>query len=207
MTANDDLELHDDTEARFHYRVARQSWLIIGALAAVILLVVGSALLLGRGAGLFDDEIVLGIGLVVLVIGLMLLPSPILDILASMRSELMVTPERLSWRGFGGEKSFEWDEIIAIGVPPEDPNRIDDQRFHVLLEDEYEFIHGYNLRRREQVAALMKSRGEFEEEISIARYGFMCRSGNSEEVEKRARAHLVSEDDPWDFWSSRFRRR
>lgn len=191
----------------FRYRVARHSWLMLGILVTGVTLVVGSALLFGGGWRVFDEELMMSIGLVMIVLGVVLLPAPLLDILSVLRSYLIVSGEGLTWRGLGGSKSFRWEEIVGIGIPPDSPRRVDDQRFHVLLDDEYEFMHGYNLRDREDAADLMRRWGRFSEETTIERYCLLARRGKMEKVRARAGGHLLPLDtDPWDFWSGRFRR-
>lgn len=207
MTSKHELDSHDGSERVFRYRVARHSWIMLCVLLAGGALVIGSALTVGGGWQVFDDEIVLSIGIVMVILGLVMLPAPILDIVSARRSRLVVTRKGLSWRGLGASKSFPWDQIIAIGVPPEDPRRVDDRRFHVLLEEDYDFIQGYNLDGREEVASLMQSWGGFSEGVEVGSHSFMCRRERSDETLERARIHLLpSDDDPWDFWSTRFRR-
>ena len=202
-----DLELHREGNGHFRYSIARHSWVMLGTLIAGVILVTLYALIVQGTAAIMPDEIVFSVGLVMIILGIVMLPAPMLDIISALRSRLIVTEEGLQWRGIGGSKSYRWDEIVAIGVPPESPRRVDDRRFHVLLEEDYEFIQGFNLHDRDEAAELMKWRGGFSDRAELAGYRFMCRRGREREVIDRATVHLVpSANDPWDFMSMRFRR-
>ncbi|MEA3399825.1 MAG: hypothetical protein U9R79_01135 [Armatimonadota bacterium] len=195
------------SEHVFRYRVARHTWpllaLAIGAVTAVIV----PAVVLQGGIKVLTEEGLVGIYVVMGILGVVLLPVPIMNLAWAARGQVTVGVERLSWRGFGGNKSLQWSEIVAIGMPPENPTRVDDQRIHVLTDDEYDFIHGFGLRDRQRALELMLTYGDLPEREQVGSYTFACRSGTSANVAARAGVHLgVSDDDPWGFWGGRFRR-
>ncbi|MGC9320240.1 MAG: hypothetical protein ACP5KN_19560 [Armatimonadota bacterium] len=195
------------SEHVFRYRVARHTWPLLALALGAVTAVVVPAIVLQGGVKTLTDEGLIGIYVVMGILGVVLLPVPIMNLAWSARAQVTVGVERLSWRGFGGTKSLEWSEIVAIGMPPEDPRRVDDQRIHVLTEDDYDFIHGFGLRDRERALELMRSRAGLFEREQVGSHVFTCRAGTSGDVAARAAAHLgVSEDDPWGFWGGRFRR-
>ncbi len=202
------LRAEFESSAVFGYGVARHTWLMLGALVGGVILVLGPALLLGGGSRVFTDDTMLSVGIVMIILSVVMLPVPIMDILWSVRGKLILNIDGIAWRGWGARKSHRWDEVIAIGAPPEDPRRVDDQRIHVVMEDQYDFIHGYNLRRREEAIDLMRAWGGFTDRIEVGPYTFMCRRGKADEVRDRASTHIHPgpDEDPWSFWAGRFRR-
>jgi hypothetical protein len=120
---------------------------------------------------------------------------------------VVVNAEGIFWRGWGRFTGERWSEIIAIGRPPSDAGRFDDERIHVVTEDDYRFIHGFNMRRRDEALEAMRAWGGFAESKRLGSYSFICRRDRIGEIEERSREHIGTEiDKPYRFWAGRFRR-
>lgn len=193
------------SERVFRYGLSRASWtmlaLFFGALAlmAVPYVVLGVAPL--------TDEVVMGLGAIALVLALILLAVPVMEMGWVVRGRVVVGDDALRWCGLGGWIEIEWAEVIAVGRPPADAGRSEDERIHVLTADDYHFVHGFGLRGREEALDLVVSRADLSERRQVGRHLFMCRAGTGDEVEQRAGGHVNPDDDDMlDFWARRFRR-
>lgn len=192
----------------FGYGISRASWGMLGLLALGVALLTAEALII-EGPRTLSDEGITGLGIIALVLGVVLLPVPLLDIGWWLRGRVVVADDGLHWRAWGAWRSIPWAEIVAIGQPPGGPSRSDDTRLHVLTTEGYEFIHGYLLRERAEAVELITSWASLPEREQVGRYLFRCRAGTSERVAARAAEHVDTGQgghDPWDFWAMRARR-
>jgi len=190
----------------FGYGISRASWVMLGLLALAMAVVSLESLLVG-GPGGWSDESVMGLALIALILGGVLLPVPVMDIIWWLRGRVVVAPDGLHWRAWGAWQSREWTQIIAVGRPTSSARRTDDTRLHVITEDGYEFIYGYQLREADAAVEAMVTWASLPEMERVGRYLFNCRAGASEQVAARAAEHLDTGGyDPWDFWAMRARR-
>jgi len=191
----------------FAYGISRASWVMLGLLAVAVALIVGPYLLFEGGPAALDEESVMALALIALVLGGVLLPVPVLDIIWWLRGGVVIGSDGLHWRGWGGSRSLAWSEIIGVGQPPSAPRVGDDTRIYVVTRDGCEFIHGYTLRDRDEAVELMVTWAGLPERQQVGRHTFRCRPGASERVAQAAAEHIDTGGyDPWDFWATRFRR-
>jgi len=190
----------------FGYGISRASWVMLAVLALAVALIAGESLLVAT-PGTWSEERVMGLALIALILGGVLLPVPVLDILWWLRGRVVIAADGLHWRAWGAWQSREWARIIAIGRPTSAARRTDDTRLHVITEDGYEFIYGYQLREADAAVEAMLSWADLPEREQVGRYLFHCRPATSEQVAARAAEHIHTGGyDPWDFWASRARR-
>lgn len=188
----------------FRYGLSRPGWVMLGILALM--------------AGLFgaqyafidllshDVESLAGLLLIMLIAGGVLVPVPVMELVWMARGRVAVDTTGLRWRGWGTWNERAWGEILAVGMPPRDSKKMDDERIHVVTEDDYEFIHGFGLRKREDLRELVRVYGDLDEVEVLGKHTFLCRPGTGRTVKERAREHVDLDTDPYDFWASRFRR-
>ncbi len=190
----------------FGYGISRASWVMLGLLALAIAVIAAESLLV-REPGTWSDESVMGLALIALILGGVLLPVPVMDIIWWLRGRVVVASDGLHWRAWGAWRSREWAEIIAIGRPTCAAHRTDDTRLHLITEDGCEFIYGYQLRERDEAVELMVTWAGLPERQQVGSYLFNCRPDTSEQVAARAAEHIDTGGyDPWDFWALRARR-
>lgn len=192
----------------FGYGISRASRVMLGLLAVTVAIITAERLLL-EGFRSWSDDSLTALGLIVLVLGGVLLPVPLLEIGWWLRGRVVVNADGLHWRAWSAWRTVPWHDLIAIGRPPPEPDRSDDTRLHVLTVDGYEFIHGYQLHELAELVEMVASIAGLPERERVGRYLFRCRSGASERVAARAVEHVdtgPSGYDPWDFWTWRARR-
>ncbi|MGD9497701.1 MAG: PH domain-containing protein [Armatimonadota bacterium] len=190
----------------FGYGISRASRVMLGLLVLAVVVILGPSLLLGARWEVYSEEGRLGMALIVLVLAGVLVPVPAMELLWWLRGRVVAGPEGLAWRAWGGWRELEWEEIIAIGYPPS-VRRAEDTRLHIVTDSGYEFIYGCELRERDEAVELIAASADLPEQEQVGPYVFRCRAGTSERVAAEAAGHLhLIEDDPWDFWATRFRR-
>ncbi len=193
------------TVREFGYDISRPAWTMIGLLLAVIVLLWAQYIFLDLSGQ--DPGSLIGLLFIVMVIGVVLVPVPAMEIMWRARGRVQVDATGLRWRGWGGWNERAWDEILAVGMPPDDAGRQDDERLHIVTQEEYEFIHGFCLRNREDIHDLLRTFGDLAESEVVGSHTFHCRPGAGKMVAKRAEEHLdLDPDDTIDFWAGRFRR-
>lgn len=189
---------------QFRYDISRPAWVMIGLLLAVVVLLWAQYIFLdltGR-----DPGSPIGLLLIVIVVGVALIPVPAMEMMWRARGRVEVDATGLRWRGWGGWSERAWGEILAVGMPPDDARKQDDERIHVVTEEEYEFIHGFCLRNREELRDLLRTHGDLAESETVGRHTFHCRPGVGRLVAKRAGEHAdLDADDGIDFLAGRFR--
>ncbi len=187
----------------FGYGISRASWMMLGGLILAVAVFAAESLLVG-GLSAWSEEQAMGLALLALVLGCVLLPVPVLEILWWLRGRVVVGPDGLHWRDWSGWHSLEWAQIIAVGCPTAAAHRSDDTRLHVVTDGDYEFICGYRLRELDEAIELMVTWAGLPELAQVGPHLFHCRAGRSEEVVERAAEHLDTGGyDPWDFWAGR----
>jgi len=202
-----DVPQHQPGVPVFRYGISRASWVMLGLLVLAVAAIAGPRLLLRRDPLAPSAEETMGLALIALVLGGVLLPVPALDILWWLRGRVVVGHEGLRWRAWSGWNELAWEEIVGIGAPRPSGRRTDDTRLHIITADDYQFVHGYQLRGRDEAVDAMQAWGNFPEQVSIGRYVFVCHRDASEQVLRRAEEHVDTGGyDPLDFWSGRFSR-
>lgn len=189
----------------FRYKLSRAGWIMLGLFIALATLLWGSSIFL-RLSGPPAESLMGGL-LVVLMVGVVLIPVPAMEIIWWARGRVVVDVEGLRWRGWGKWNEQAWGEILAVGVPEPDARRIDDERIHLITEEDYEFIHGFGLRDREQLREAVSRYGDLDGTAQLGGHTFFCRPGAIDEILERAEDHVDPDDDAAnDFWAGRFRR-
>lgn len=188
----------------FRYGMSRPGLIMLG-------LLVGLIGLLWAQFALFDliepdEDSLIGLAFIMLIVGGVLAPVPALEVIWWARGRVEVDTSGLRWRGWGTWNDRGWGEILGVGMPPPDAARGDDERIHLVTEDECEFIHGFGLRDREALRDALRSYGDLAEVEVIGRHTFLCRPGAGSLVRDRAEGHVDPDDDVTDFWAGRFRR-
>jgi len=154
-----------------------------------------------------DEDSLIALLSVILIVGGVLVPVPALELIWWARGRIEVSTAGLRWRGWGAWNQHTWGEIIAVGMPPPNTARRDDERIHVVTEEDYEFIHGFGLRHREDLRDLLRTYGDLDEVEVVGKHTFLCRPGTAKVVRPRTEGHVDPEpDDAIDFWAGRFRR-
>jgi hypothetical protein len=184
--------------------LSRAGWLMLGIMALVMGLLGAQYAWIDLSA--VDTESTVGLLFIMLIIGGVLLPVPGMEIMWYARGRVVVDITGLRWRGWGAWNERTWGEILAVGMPPPDSKKMDDERIHVVTEDDYEFIHGFGLRDREELRRLLRSYGDLDEAEVVGKHTFLCRPGTGKIVAERAREHVDLDTDDYDFWATRFRR-
>jgi hypothetical protein len=199
------MDSRSDRQA-FRYTLSRPARVMIVLLLVIISVLWAQYIFLDLSGR--DPGSLIGMLSVMLVLGVVLVPVPAMEIMWLLRGRVVVDDSGIRWRGWGGWNERAWDEILAVGAPSPDPRRQDDARIHVVTEDEYEFIHGFGLRRQEYLRNALRDYGGLDEVEVIGRHMFLCRPGAAKSARERAEGHvdLPVDDDTIDFWSRRFRR-
>lgn len=193
-----------ETGQTFRYGISRPAWIMIGLLAVLAAFLVIQYVLVDLRDG--EPGSVIGLFFVLLVVAVVLLPVPLMEMIWLVRGRVQVTAEGLRWRGWSGWNERAWGDILAVGLPAPDAQRQDDERIHVVTEDEYEFIHGFGLRDREALRQMLRGYGDLAEVEVIGKHTFLCRPGAGKIIRERAKSEVDPHDDVIDFWSGRFRR-
>ncbi|MFW5868948.1 MAG: hypothetical protein ACOCX2_14080, partial [Armatimonadota bacterium] len=117
-----------DAVRTFRYGISRAA-AVMGALLIALIgyFAIQYALLDLRGG---DPETLVGLLVTLLVLGIVLVPVPVMEILWLARGRVEVTSGGLRWRGWGGWNERAWGEILAVGMPAPDSRRQDDERIH-----------------------------------------------------------------------------
>lgn len=194
-----------DTAREFRYRISRAGWTMLALLLGAVVLLWTRVMLIS--AALPDSDMIAGVLSIMLVVGGILVPVPALELIWWARGRVEVGAGGLSWRGWGRWNERPWGEILAVGMPSPNSGRMDDERIHVVTEEDYEFIHGFGLRERETLREMIRSYGDLAEVEVIGKHTFLCRPGAADAVKERARGQVdPADDDAIDFWAGRFRR-
>ncbi len=147
-----------------------------------------------------------GLLFMLLIFGGILLPVPLLEITWWVQGRVVVMTGGLRWRGQGRWHERLWEEILGIGFPPPDAARTEDERIHVITRDGYEFIHGFGLRKRQELAEAVRAWSDMDAIEVVGRHTFLCKPAAMEQVRERAMREIEPPPDGLDFWAGRFRR-
>ncbi len=189
----------------FRYGLSRAGWIMLLLLVGLVAVFSLQGMFFELAAS--DSDALTGVLFIVLVFGGILLPVPLMEFLWWARGRVAVDATGLRWRGWSTWNDRAWGEVLAVGLPAPDAGRSDDERIHVVTEDDYEFIHGYGLRAREALREAIRSYGDLDQIEVIGNHTFLCRPGAVDTVKQRAQGNVdPPHDEGLDFLAGRFRR-
>ena len=193
-----------DTVRVFRYGMSRAGLILLTLLLAVVGLLTIRYVFIDLNAP--GSDALPGLILVALIIGGVLAPVPAMEIIWWARGRVVVEMSGLRWRGWSAWKSREWSELLGIGMPPPDAGRTEDERIHLITREGHEFIHGFGLRDRQDLAEAIRQWSGLSLVQVVGRYTVLCRPGASEQVRELAQAEIDPPASDLDFWAGRFRR-
>lgn len=193
-----------DTVRGFRYGMSRAGVVLLTMLLGIAGLLVIRYILIDLNTP--GSDTLPGLILIMLITGGVLAPVPAMEIIWWARGRVIVQTGGLRWRGWSTWKSREWGELLGVGMPPPDATRTEDERIHLITRDGHEFVHGFGLRGRQDLAEAIRQWGGLNQIEVVGRYTILCRPSVAEEVVELAKAEIQPMPDPLDFWAGRFRR-
>lgn len=193
-----------DTVRVFRYGMSRAGLMLLTLLLAVMGLLTIRYIFIDLNAP--GSDALPGLILVALIAGGVLVPVPAMEIIWWARGRVVVEASGLRWRGWSTWKSREWSELLGIGMPPPDAGWNEDERIHLITREGHEFIHGFGLRDRRDLAETIRRWSGLSLLQVVGRYTVLCRPGAGEQVRELAQAEIDPPANELDFWAGRFRR-